>query len=90
MSRAAAVTTVSQGIVEAYSREFGINADLVMNATPYHDLTPAPMESPIRLVHSGSASPARKIEVLIDALKQTTANVTLDSARSSRLTPTIV
>src|SRR5690606_23825137 len=37
-----------------------------------------PVTAPIRLVHSGSASPGRKIEVLIEAVKQTQADVTLD------------
>lgn len=78
VARAAAVTTVSQGIVDAYQREFGVRADLVMNSTPYYDLAPTSVSTPIRLVHSGSAAPARKIEVLIEAMERTRANVTLD------------
>lgn len=76
--RAAAVSTVSQGIVDEYRREFGIEADLVINASPFHDLEPQPVHRPIRLVHSGGPSPARKIEVMIEAVRDTSADVTLD------------
>jgi hypothetical protein len=78
VSRARAVTTVSTGIVEEYRREFGIEAHLVINATPFHECEPGPVERPLRLVHSGAPSPARRLEVLIDAVKSTRSDVTLD------------
>ena len=78
VSRARAVTTVSQGIVEAYRKTFGINADLVVNATPYQELAPTPTGSTIRLVHSGLAAPDRRLEVLIEGVLASTADVTLD------------
>ena len=78
VTKAAAVTTVSLGIVEEYRREFGIESELVVNATPFHDLAPTPVSALLRLVHSGSAAPARKLEVMIEAVRETSANVTLD------------
>jgi len=78
VTRAAAVTTVSPGIVERYKREFGIEAELVMNATPFQDLAPSETSDTIRLVHSGIAAPDRRLEVLIEAVVASSANVTLD------------
>ncbi len=78
VSKCAAVTTVSQGIVDEYRREFGIESALVINATPFHELQPSPPHDPIRLVHSGIPAPHRKLEVMIDAVKQTKSNVQLD------------
>lgn len=78
VQRAAAVTTVSQGILDKYEKEFGVKSTLVVNATPYQDLTPGPVSSPIRLVHSGSPARARRLEVMVEAVRDTTAKVTLD------------
>ena len=78
VTKCAAVTTVSQGIVDEYRKEFGIESTLVINATPYQELEPTPVHAPIRLVHSGIPAPHRKLEVMIDAVKKTQTNVTLD------------
>lgn len=74
----AAVTTVGQGIVDEYRKEFGIASELVVNATPFQQLDPTPVSTPIRLVHSGIPAPARKLDVMIDAVRDSTADVTLD------------
>jgi len=76
--RAAAVTTVSPGIVDRYRREFGFESTLVMNATPYFDGSPSDPGTTIRLVHSGIAAPDRRLEVLVDAVVASGADVTLD------------
>ncbi len=76
-TRAASVTTVSQGIVEAY-REYGISAQVVTNASPRADYTPGIVSSPIRLVHSGNAQPSRQLEIIMRAVSESSANVTLD------------
>lgn len=78
VAKAAAVTTVSQGIVDEYRKQFGIVAHLDVNASPYQALSPGRVTSPIRLVHSGVAGRARKLEVMIEAVLHTTADVTLD------------
>lgn len=78
VAKAATVVTVSQGIVEEYRREFGIESLLIVNATPHHELRPTPVDYPIRLVHSGAAAVQRRLETMIDAVLTTAADVTLD------------
>lgn len=77
VARAAAVVTVSQGIQEEY-RQFGFTPILVTNATPFADLQPTPTQDAIALVHSGIAAPARRLDIMIDAVKKTKRPVTLD------------
>lgn len=76
--RAAAVTTVSQGIADEYHRRFGIDATVVVNATVFHDLQPSTVTTPIRLVHSGVAAPERRLDLMIEGVLASTADVTLD------------
>ncbi|MFE6734198.1 glycosyltransferase family 1 protein [Microbacterium sp. NPDC057650] len=78
VSKAAAISTVGQGIVDEYRREFGLDSDLVVNATPFRDIEPTPTPSPIRLVHSGAVAATRKLEIMIEAVKLTRVPVTLD------------
>jgi hypothetical protein len=78
LPKAAAVVTVGEGIANEYRREFGIESTVVVNATPFHDLKPGTVGAPIRLVHSGSAAPARRLDILIDGVRASTADVTLD------------
>ncbi|MCS3427234.1 hypothetical protein M2388_000885 [Leucobacter aridicollis] len=73
-----AATSVGQGILDEYERVYGIRGDLAINATPWQDLEPLPVAPPIRLVHSGLPAPARKLEVMIDAVLATQTDVTLD------------
>jgi hypothetical protein len=75
---AAAVTTVSQGIVDEYRRVFGFEATLVVNATPRHDLPVNPVGSPLRLVHSGGIAPQRRLDIMIRGVRESAADVTLD------------
>lgn len=77
-ARAEAVTTVSSGIVDEYRREFGFESTLVVNATPYQDLPVNPVSSPIRLVHSGGVAPQRRLDIMIQGVRESTADVTLD------------
>lgn len=76
--RADATTTVSRGIVDEYRREFDLDPALIVNATPYHERVPTPVHKPIRLVHSGVAAVQRRLEMMIDAVIATSADVTLD------------
>lgn len=78
VARANSWTTVSGGLAREYTRVFGFKPGLVTNASPMHDFEVTPCGSPIRLVHSGAALRDRKLEIMVDALEQTTANVTLD------------
>ena len=82
VTRAASVTTVADGIAAEYRRVFGVEAGVVTNAAPFHDLqpgaVPAPEEGPLRLVHSGVAQRKRRLDLLVDAVHATPADVTLD------------
>lgn len=71
LTRADSVTTVSGGLAAEYRREFGIEAELVPNATrfrPEFSVRPTPREKPIRLVHTGAAGRGRRIEDMIRAV----------------------
>lgn len=75
---AAAVVSVSQGIADEYQRVFGFESTLVVNATPYAELTPAKVSKPIRLVHSGGVAPQRRLDIMIRGVRESKADVTLD------------
>lgn len=79
-AKAASVTTVGEGLAAAYREHFGIDATIVTNAAPYAELTPGQVadDGPLRLVHSGAALRNRHLEVLLDAVAATTAEVSLD------------
>lgn len=71
VSRADSVTTVSQGLADAYGEEFDIECLVVPNAAPYReDLFPRPTASagPLRLVYSGAMVSSRRLEYMIDAV----------------------
>ncbi len=68
-ARAAAMTTVSDGIADLYERDLGIRPLVITNAAPHVALAPTPVDPPIRLVHWGMAHPKRGLEVLIDAMR---------------------
>lgn len=78
VTKAAAVVTVGQGIADEYRRQFGIESTVVINATPFQELAPQRVSSPLRLVHSGVPAVQRRLEIMIDAVLQTSADVTLD------------
>lgn len=78
VTRAASVTTVSDGLAREYLREFGIRAETVVNAAPYERLEPRPTGAPIRLVHSGACFSNRHLMTMIDAVELAAKPVTLD------------
>jgi len=73
-----AITTVGTGISDEYLRKYGLSTSVVVNATGYYDLAPTSVGAPIRLVHSGVAVPARRIEVMMEAVRDTATDVSLD------------
>lgn len=77
-ARAKSVTTVGDGLARAYKSEFGITATTVTNASPSQNLDPQPVNTPAGLVHSGIAAPERQLEILVNAVTSTSADVTLD------------
>lgn len=73
------VTTVAPIIRDEYQRLSGRDdMGVVINATPFRDAEPATVGEPLRLVHSGVALRNRQLELMLDAVKRTTASVTLD------------
>lgn len=76
--QAAAVVTVSQGIADEYRRVFGFDSTLVVNATPYQELEVGPVGSPLRLVHSGGVAVQRRLDIMIQGVRESSADVTLD------------
>ena len=76
---AASVTTVGQGIADEYLRVFGIKASVATNAAPHQPhLSPTPVGSPMRIVHSGAALRNRGIDEIIAAVEASTTSVSLD------------
>lgn len=75
-TRVASVTTVGQGVADAYL-DRGIVAAIVTNAPDFRDGTPSPVHSPIRLVHAGAALPSRRIERMMRAVAAASSDVVL-------------
>lgn len=76
---AAAVTTVSPGLVTLYDERFGVRTELVRNAADLRDLEPSAVDpARIRLVHSGTADPQRNIVELIEAVGRLNGRYSLD------------
>lgn len=69
------VTTVAKGIAEEYARVYRIpEPQIVPNASSYDDrFSPTDVQMPLRLIHTGAAGRARKIEVMIDAVARANA-----------------
>jgi len=79
--RAAAMTTVCASIAEAYQRDTGVRAEIVLNAPDYEPLPPSDTEAragTIRLVHHGAAIRSRRIEAMIRTVRLLDARFTLD------------
>jgi len=63
------MTTVCHSIAEEYQREYGIVAEVVLNAPPLQVLDPAAIPGPrVRMVHHGGAIPSRRIELMIEMM----------------------
>ena len=67
LPRADAVTTVASGIAEEYRLQYGLMPSVVTNAGPYRHPEPRDTSAPIRAVHTGMATPNRRLETMIDA-----------------------
>lgn len=78
VAKANSVSTVSHGLQKAYSDNFMLSPIYVPNATPYADLQVQEVSSPIKLVHSGAALRNRKLEIMLDAVKSASCDVTFD------------
>lgn len=77
-TKAGSSTTVCQGLADKFDEEFGFLPGLVKNAAPYAELQPTPPHSPLRLVHHGNASRERGLTWMVQAVMDSTADVTFD------------
>lgn len=78
VTQADSVTTVARGLADEYHREFGIEAEVVTNATPFREASPGPTRAPLRAVHSGAALPDRHLEIMINAMGLIRQDIRLD------------
>lgn len=79
MARAAAVTTVGQGIADRYAQEYGIRVEVISNAAHFYDLPVRLTEgSQIRMIHHGAATVSRRIDLMIDLMGYLDERFSLD------------
>lgn len=74
----ASVTTVSPGLAAEYTARFGVETEVVTNASAYEDRAPRPTGATIRLLHTGVARANRRLESMIDALREAPERFSLD------------
>lgn len=69
LSKATVVTTVSHGLANRYEVEFGVKVSVIYNARELCQIKVRESNSlNLRLVHTGLAAKARKLEVMIEAV----------------------
>lgn len=79
LPRAAAMTTVCQGIADEYAEHFGVAPVIVENAPPLQDLRPTGTAAGhVRLVHHGAAIRSRHLEDMIETMRHLDGRFTLD------------
>lgn len=78
VTRADSWSSPSNGVSRKYDEMFGFLPVTVTNASPRKDLEPTGVSMPIRLVHHGGAQRDRRAEVMIEAVRQTSTDVTFD------------
>ena len=78
LPRVARMMTVSPGIADRYERDFGVRSVVVTNAPRFEELTPSPIEDPIRLVHFGWPDPQRRLEETLAAMELLDEHYSLD------------
>lgn len=79
LPRAAAMSTVCQGIADAYRDTYGVAPIVIMNAPAYQLLEPSSVETgKVRMIHHGAAIRSRHLEVLIDVMAHLDTRFVLD------------
>jgi hypothetical protein len=74
-----AFSTVSKGIVDAYSKNVGITPFFLPNMASYHNLKPSLInDNQIKIIHHGAAIPSRKLELMIEMMAYTDERFSLD------------
>ena len=79
LRRAAAISTVCQGIADKYATEYGVRCEVITNAAPYAALPVQPTKpQQIRMIHHGAAMASRRIELMIELMGRLDERFTLD------------
>ena len=67
---AAAMMTVADGIAEEFGANFKVKPEVVLNAPKFHQLRASPVRvREFRMIHHGAAVPARKIETMLQIMR---------------------
>lgn len=62
--------TVADSLAREYEDEFGLPFETITNAAPWRRPEPRPTSNPLRIVHSGGATPNRRLEVMIEGVSR--------------------
>ena len=78
ISKSHAFTTVSEAIAKEYYATFGIEPEVINNATYFVNLSPSKNDyNTIKLIHHGAAISGRKLENMIDMMQHVQERFTL-------------
>ena len=73
------IITVSEGLAREYSKEYGIQADIIMSLPFYHNLEPNSLSgNKIKIIYHGHASSFRKTELMIEMMDFVDERFSLD------------
>lgn len=70
--------TVSEGLKKAYKLDFDFDCDVYLSLPRYQTIAPTDTTHAIKIIHHGTANPARKIEQMIYAMDGVRDGITLD------------
>ncbi|NOZ54613.1 MAG: glycosyltransferase family 4 protein [Gammaproteobacteria bacterium] len=74
-----AMTTVSDGLVEAYRGNYNVHSALITNAPFYEDLEPTKVDPrSIRLVYHGGINKSRNLDLMLELIDKLDDRFTLD------------
>jgi glycosyltransferase involved in cell wall biosynthesis len=79
LARCDKVITVSDGLAREYTREFGVNPEVVASLAEYHDLSPSKVDpDAIRVIYHGNAGESRRTELMVELMDFVDARFSLD------------
>lgn len=78
LPRARSRTAGSYGFARRYESDLGIPFGVVTNAAPYVDREPTPVHDPIKIIYTTAGARARKIELVLEAMREAPAHIQLD------------
>ena len=74
-----AMTTVCAGIAKEYKKNFGVECEVITNASDHFQFEPTEvLPDRIRMIHHGICNPSRRIENMIELMKLLDKRFTLD------------